>query len=112
MMGAFQMSGWLGAGLTTGIILSAAYSLYLYRRVVYGTLTKPDVMAMPDLSTRELAILLPVALAVLWMGVHPSSFQDPLRAPVALVLKRLDTARPPQVRVTLPRTVPAKGTPK
>ena len=71
---------------TTGIILGAAYMLWLYRRVVFGDLVKDDVRAMPDLSKRELALLVPIAAAVLWMGVYPESFLAPMRGNVASIV--------------------------
>lgn len=79
---------------TTGIILGAAYMLYLYRRVVFGELTKDDVRAMPDLSARELWLLVPIAAVTLWMGVYPESFMAPMRADVVRLVERLDRAAP------------------
>jgi len=92
MMGIYGASTWAAFVATTGIILGAAYMLYLYRRVVQGPLTKPDVAAMSDLSARELLILVPLALAVLWMGVYPESFMAPMRKDVGVVLSRVDPA--------------------
>ncbi|WCT72290.1 NADH-quinone oxidoreductase subunit M [Sphingomonas naphthae] len=94
MLGVYQVSTWAAIVATTGIITGAAYMLYLYRRVVYGPLDKPDVAAMLDLSPREIAILLPLAASVMWMGVHPESFLRPMRADVGAVLARLDRAKP------------------
>jgi NADH-quinone oxidoreductase subunit M len=94
LMGVYQVSSWVAIVCTTGIILGAAYMLYLYRRVVYGDLTKDDVRAMPDLSARELAMLVPLGLAVLWMGVYPESFLAPMRADVASLVARVERARP------------------
>ncbi|UAK26122.1 NADH-quinone oxidoreductase subunit M [Sphingomonas nostoxanthinifaciens] len=94
MMGIYGASTWAAFVATTGIILGAAYMLYLYRRVVQGPLDKPDVAAMTDLSARELVILIPVALAVLWMGVYPESFMAPMRKDVGVVLARVDRAWP------------------
>jgi NADH-quinone oxidoreductase subunit M len=74
MAGAFQASTWLAFLITTGIILGAAYMLWLYRRVVFGKLEKEDVKAMLDLSPREIAIFVPLILIVLWMGIYPASF--------------------------------------
>src|SRR3954469_136150 len=79
---------------TTGIILGAAYMLWLFRRVVWGDLTKDDVKAMPDLSLREIALLAPIAAAVLWMGVYPESFLAPMRADTARLVERLSRAAP------------------
>jgi len=92
--GIYQVSTFYALLATTGIILGAAYMLYLYRRVVFGELTKDDVKAMPDLSKRELACLVPIAAAVLWMGVYPESFLQPMRPDVARLVERLDRAKP------------------
>ncbi len=94
LMGVYQASSWVALVCTTGIILGAAYMLYLYRRVVFGDLTKDDVKAMPDLNARELAMLVPLGLAVLWMGIYPESFLSPMRANVASVVARTEAARP------------------
>jgi len=93
-MGVYQASSWVALVSTTGIILGAAYMLYLYRRVCYGDLTKPDVAAMQDLSVRELWLLAPIAAAVLWMGVYPESFIAPMRADVASLVTRMAHAKP------------------
>ena len=94
LMGAYQASSWVALVGTTGIILGAAYMLYLYRRVAYGDLVKDDVRAMPDLSGRELWLLVPIALAALWMGIYPESFLGPMRADVSAIVARLDPAKP------------------
>ena len=102
LLGTFAASTWLALGMTTGIVFGAAYMLYLYRRVVFGTNDNPQVLTMPDLTAREFATLLPIAAAVLWMGIYPASFLRPLRAPVANLLVRLHRAAP-----TVQRIVPA-----
>jgi len=94
LVGAYEISSWVAFVATTGIILGAAYMLYLYRRVVYGALTKADVAAMPDLTARELAMLVPLGLAVLWMGVYPESFLAPMRNDVGAILARLAPTAP------------------
>jgi NADH-quinone oxidoreductase subunit M len=94
LAGAYKASSWVAFVSTTGIILGAAYMLYLYRRIAYGELTKPDVAAMKDLSVREITILLPVAAAVLWMGVYPESFLAPMRNDVGTLLARVERSRP------------------
>ena len=94
LMGTYQVSTLATLIATTGIILGAAYMLFLYRRVVFGDLVKDDVKAMPDLNKREMALLAPIAAAVLWMGVYPESFLAPMRADVATLLARIERARP------------------
>ena len=94
LLGTYQISTWTAALCTTGIILGAAYMLYLYRRVVFGALTRDDVRAMTDLSAREIALLAPIAAAVLWMGVYPESFLAPMRGDVGAVVARVARAVP------------------
>ncbi|MEO6215385.1 MAG: NADH-quinone oxidoreductase subunit M, partial [Sphingomonas sp.] len=94
LAGTYQVSTTITLLCTTGIILGAAYMLYLYRRVVFGDLTKDDVRAMPDLSLREVALLAPIAAVVLWMGVYPESFLAPMRGDVGTLLARVARAAP------------------
>jgi NADH-quinone oxidoreductase subunit M len=94
LLGAYQASSVVAFACTTGIILGAAYMLYLYRRVVFGTNANADAAAMPDLTTREWAILVPIALSVLWMGVYPESFMRPMRRDIGTIMERLDRAKP------------------
>ena len=79
---------------TTGIILGAAYMLYLYRRVAYGEQKNADAAAMPDLDKREWAMMVPLAAVVLWMGVYPESFIAPMRKDIAALDARLAQAKP------------------
>ena len=76
LMGVFKVNTWVALLSATGVILGATYMLYLYRRVVYGELTKDDVKAMPDLNPREIAIFGPLIFVVMWMGVYPLPFLD------------------------------------
>jgi NADH-quinone oxidoreductase subunit M len=94
LAGIYEMSSWVALVCTTGIILGAAYMLYLYRRVAFGELTKDDVRAMPDLSSRELWLLAPIAAVVMWMGVYPESFIAPMRKDIGTLLTRLEPTRP------------------
>jgi NADH-quinone oxidoreductase subunit M len=76
MVGAYKVNSWLAFGAATGMVLGAAYMLWLYRRVVFGELRHKDLMTIVDLNKREIAIFLPLIILVLWMGVYPSSFSD------------------------------------
>ncbi len=82
LMGAFKASTWVALFATTGVVLSAAYALWLYRRVVFGELTKDSVRAMLDLSTREKAIIYPLVLLTLFYGVYPTPILDVTAASV------------------------------
>ena len=92
--GVYQVSTWVALVGTTGIILGAAYMLYLYRRVIFGEQKNADAAAMPDLTLREYLMMIPLGLAVLWMGVYPESFMAPMRHDIAALDARLAHARP------------------
>ena len=74
------------------MILGAAYMLYLYRRVVFGALTKDDVKGMLDMSPREIAIFVPLIILTLWMGIYPSTFLDPIEVSVTNLVENYDAA--------------------
>ena len=75
IVGSLQVNFWLALLGATGMILGAAYMLYLYRRVIFGRLTKEDLRAILDLSARaRCAVFAPLILMTLWMGIYPSSF--------------------------------------
>jgi NADH-quinone oxidoreductase subunit M len=94
LMGTYQVSTWAALLCTTGIILGAAYMLYLYRRVAFGQVVHDDVKLMPDLSLREFALLAPIAVVVMWMGVYPESFLAPMRKDADILMARVERAQP------------------
>ena len=94
LAGIYQVSSGVTAVCATGIILGAAYMLYLYRRVAFGEQKNADAAAMPDISLREWLMLGPIAVAVLWMGVYPESFMAPMRKDIAALDARVARARP------------------
>jgi NADH-quinone oxidoreductase subunit M len=74
IVGAWQVSKLLALLAASGMVLGAAYMLYLYRRVLFGALTKDTLKGLADLSPREAAVFAPLAVLTLWMGVFPTSF--------------------------------------
>ena len=74
LVGALKVNFWLALLGSTGMILGAGYMLYLYRRVIFGTITKDDLRSILDLSPREVAVFAPLVVLTLWMGIYPSSF--------------------------------------
>src|SRR3712207_956908 len=108
LIGAYKAHSLVGAIATTGIILGAAYMLYLYWRVAYGTSRNADAAAMPDLNGRELVSLGTIALVVLWMGVYPESFLAPMRKDVDVLMARVERAAPASdSRLARPAHAPA-----
>jgi NADH-quinone oxidoreductase subunit M len=94
LVGTYRVSTWAAVVATTGIILGAAYMLWLYWRIAFGVSRNADAAAMPDLSAREWWLLAPIAAVVLWMGVYPESFMRPMRADVGRLLERVERAAP------------------
>ncbi|MBP9694705.1 MAG: NADH-quinone oxidoreductase subunit M, partial [Alphaproteobacteria bacterium] len=74
LVGAFRVNNTVAFVAATGLILGAAYMLWLYRRVIFGTIHNKAVAAFEDLSWREMAIFAPLILMVFWMGFYPKPF--------------------------------------
>jgi NADH-quinone oxidoreductase subunit M len=92
MLGAFRTNTWVAIFATTGIILSAAYALYLYRRIIFGALTKASLKDILDLSPREIAILAPLVIITILMGIYPKPVFDVTSASVAHLIHQHETA--------------------
>jgi NADH-quinone oxidoreductase subunit M len=99
IVGAIQVNFWLALLGATGMILGAAYMLYLYRRVIFGRLTKEDLRAILDLSPREVAMFVPLILITLWMGINPTSFSGFWDASVAAMVQHHTASLAPTVQV-------------
>jgi NADH-quinone oxidoreductase subunit M len=72
MLGGYLRNSWLAIFSATGVILSAAYALFLYRRIIFGALVKPALKTIQDLNAREIAILAPLVAITILMGVYPT----------------------------------------
>ncbi|MBM3549789.1 MAG: NADH-quinone oxidoreductase subunit M [Alphaproteobacteria bacterium] len=95
LTGAFQSSTWVATLAATGLVLGAAYMLYLYRRVVFGKLEKDHLKDILDLSWREIAVFAPLVVLAIWMGVYPTSFTRPMHASVVNLVTKYETASMP-----------------
>ena len=82
LVAVFQVNSWVALIAATGVILSAAYALWLYRRVVFGPLVKDGLKGLADLNTREKAIIYPLVLLVILFGVYPAPVFDVTAASV------------------------------
>jgi NADH-quinone oxidoreductase subunit M len=87
MLGAFVHNSWIAIFAATGVILSAAYALYLYRRIIFGALVKPSLQAIQDLTAREIAILAPLVVITIALGVYPKPVLDVTTPAVAKLVK-------------------------
>ena len=92
LIGAFQANAWVALIATTGVILSACYALYLYRRVIFGVLEKPSLAGIVDLSGREIAVLAPLLVLTIYYGVHPQPIIDASAASIDSLLKGVGQA--------------------
>jgi NADH-quinone oxidoreductase subunit M len=86
LIGVFQINTWVAALAATGMILGAAYMLWLYRRVIFGSLVQEHLRGIRDLRPHEIAAFAPLVLLVLLMGVYPALFLDPMAASVEQLL--------------------------
>ena len=87
LIGTFQSNTWVAFFATSGVILSAGYALYLYRRVIFGVIEKANLRTILDLSPREIATLLPLGLLVVYYGVHPQPIIDASSASIDAILR-------------------------
>ena len=92
LIAAFQVNTWVAVFATVGVILSAAYALWLYRRVMFGPLEKERLKRMLDLNTREKVMLYPLAVLVILFGVYPSIVFDVTEASVNRLVANYETA--------------------
>jgi NADH-quinone oxidoreductase subunit M len=92
LIGAFQAVPWVALFAATGLILSAPYALYLYRRVIFGVLDKPSLMNIRDLNGREIVTLIPLLLLTLYYGVHPQPIIDASAASIDALVQGVNHA--------------------
>lgn len=94
LMAVFQVNTWVGAVATTGVILSAGYALWLYRRVVFGDLIKEALRSITDMDRREKAIFAPLIAATLILGIYPSLVTDIIGPSVEALVADYQAALP------------------
>ena len=92
LIGAFKASTTLAVLATTGVILSAAYALWLYRRVIFGEIARPELAHMPDMSAREMLALVPIIYFTIHFGIYPAAVLDIFSASVESLLSGLGAA--------------------
>ena len=92
ILGSFKFSILLAFFAATGIILSAVYMLFLYKRVVFGKITNDKINNLLDLNLREILIIVPLILVIFLMGIFPNFFLEPMRLPVENIIYNYDIA--------------------
>ena len=96
LQGIFVVSKWWAAVAATGIVLGAAYMLWLYQRTMFGTIDNPKNEGLADLNVRELATFVPLIILAVWIGLYPAPFLRRLETSVERVMTRVNADYAPQ----------------
>jgi len=94
LVGAFKANTWVAFLATFGVILSAAYALYLYRRMIFGALEKPSLRSIADMNYREVLVFTPLVLLVLLFGFYPAPLLDVTAVSVKKLVSKLRDRHP------------------
>jgi NADH-quinone oxidoreductase subunit M len=108
LVGAFQVDTWVALLAASGMVLGAAYMLYLYRRVIFGVMTKEDLMSIWDMNRREAAVFAPLIVLVFWMGLYPAPFLDIMSASVTNLIQDHEAAMAAREGLSLAAAWPGK----
>lgn len=92
LLGTFQVNSWVTLLATTGVILSAGYALYLYRRIIFGVIDKPGLLTMRDLSWREASLFAPLVALTIYYGFQPGPVLDASAASAAALIKGYESS--------------------
>lgn len=108
IVGTYHAAPWAAVIAATGLILGAAYMLYLYRRVVFGEITNPHVAEMEDVTHREWLYFVPLVVAVIWMGIHPITITRSISPAMSRIIEQVrkptGTAAPVVSQQEAPKT--------
>jgi NADH-quinone oxidoreductase subunit M len=89
LQGAFEANRIWAMIAVSGVVLGAAYMLWLYQRTMFGQLSNPKNQNLKDLNVREVAVLLPLIVWAFWIGLYPKPYFDILEKPVAKIVERV-----------------------
>ncbi len=92
LLGAFKANTWVAAIATTGVVLSAGYALWLYRKVVFGVLEKENLKSITDMNAREIAVLAPLVILTILFGFYPAPILDAMDVSVEQLVTQYDAA--------------------
>jgi len=93
LLGVFGANPWVGVGAISGVVLAAAYMLWMYRRVVFGPLDKPENRGLIDLDLRERCVVAALLIPILWIGVHPDPLLRRIEPSVSALLQDMELRR-------------------
>ncbi len=103
LLGVFQVNTWVCALASLGVILGAAYMLYLYRRIIFGELSKEALKKITDITPREWAVFTPLIILTFWMGIYPTPFLDMIHVSVENLIQQVQTAQNSATELSLSR---------
>jgi NADH-quinone oxidoreductase subunit M len=109
LLGAFQVWPTLAVIGTLGVILAAVYMLWMYQRVMFGEISRRENTQLIDLSLREIAVLVPLVLVIVWIGVYPRPFLSRLETSTGAILERVGSAPKMRAGHTEPWQCPQLG---
>ena len=92
LLASFKANTWVAFFATTGVILSAAYALYLYRRMIFGVIEKPKLKVIADMTPREVAFMVPLVILTILFGIYPAPILDVTAKSVNQLVERHDAA--------------------
>lgn len=92
LIGAFKASTFVALLASTGLVLGAAYMLYMYRRIIFGKMVHEDLKNILDLNKREIAIFIPLIAVVMWMGIYPEPILDVFRVSITNLIDNYQLA--------------------
>src|SRR5262249_2131985 len=105
LLGTFQVDRLAAVFAATGIIFAAVYLLWMYQRVIFGVVTKDVNRRLPDLSTREWAIMIPILAVIVWIGVYPTAFTGMTEASVQALIAQVQAKASASAALILPVVV-------
>jgi NADH-quinone oxidoreductase subunit M len=94
MVGALRANLWWAVAAGSGIVLGAAYMLWLYQRTMFGKITNPLNEKLPDMSMREMVTLVPLIIMAFWIGLYPKPFFDRIEQPVKQLIETVQKESP------------------
>jgi NADH-quinone oxidoreductase subunit M len=104
----FLASPWYAVVGTTGVIGAAVYLLWSYQRVFFGRLENPENKNLRDLSVREWAVLVPIILLIVWIGVYPNTFLEKSAASTRQIVRIIEDARKGQIQTDAGMAAPVR----
>jgi NADH-quinone oxidoreductase subunit M len=88
LLGTFKKNMWFGVLAASGVILAAVYMLWMFKRAMFGPLDKEENKSLKDLSVREIAVLVPIVVMIVWIGIYPQTFLRKMDRSVEAFLER------------------------